>query len=333
MGQAEAVGTQGGQQGGLAGIAEGEGGVAGHHPAAPGKREGRRKPAQPPKQQNVRSAAAQSVAGHGHKQAAGGAAQAAHGNAEVGGPLAQAPLLAQADDHRAEQQHSRCGQRHRGRAQPVIPGAQHPGGRKIQGRALVWAALAAGQRRFGGRVLQKEASGGAHGKAQPGQPPKAGPNARLPAHPPYKQREEGPGSPHCPTDEPGGQALFISVPLLGAAHHGRVEKGRAQSNRQAEPQAEQPSRPAGHKARRRHAEGKQGGAPKPGGAGAFCVLQVAAENTAHPEPGDGQAEHGAHVGPAQVVFGHDRAAEYAPGGRNAGENLDGGPGCQNQPPV
>ena len=243
----------------------------------------------------------------------------------MGGAFREAPLLAQLHDDRAEQQHRRAGQGRGQEHQPVLARFQH-----LSGPQVFAAAFGGG----GGalrRVFQQGAGRRAHRQHQTSQHPKTAPNAPPPAQRAHQNGEHRPRKAHRPADDPGGQALLAGIPLLGAAHHRRIEEGAAQPHRQGKAQIKEPGPPRRDKARAGQARRQQRRARKARGPGARPVLQKAAQHTPQPEGADGEAEHEAGRSLVKTVLGPHRALKHAPGGGHAGEDLDGGSRRQDGP--
>ena len=244
----------------------------------------------------------------------------------MGGALREAPLLPQLHDDGAEQQHRRAGQGGGQEQKPVLPGFEH-----LHGGEVPPGAFRRGRGVFG--VFQQGAARRAHRQHQAAQHPKADPDAPPPAQKAYQEGERRTGEPHRPADDAGGEALFLGVPLLGAAHHRRIEEGTAQPHRQREGQIEQARPPRRHEAHGKKARRQQRRARKARDAGARFVLQKAPQHAPEAEGPDGEAEHKAGRPLVKAVFRPHRPLEHAPSGGHPGQYLDGGPRRQDGPAV
>ena len=323
MGQAEQVGGKGGQHRRQSRIAEGETGVGCNHPPALRKGEARRQPRRQGEQQQVGGAAADFVAEQGHQQPARGAAHAAQHHRPHRLALFQPPLHPQPEDDGAEQQHRRGGKANRCGAQPVLPGPEHLAG------GVVGALLPGGSLLGLGRVAQQGRPRQAHRQGRAPQGPEGPPDPPQGGQQPHHHRQKGPRQPGGGPDDAGGKALFPLVPLLDAGLDGRVQKGGAQPRRDAEAPGQGPAPVPRQQGRPQNQPPfQQGGAPEGGAAGAVLVLQKAPDDAPHPI-GRNQNAEGQGGGPLlQGVFLHHRLLEHTPGGGQAGEQLDAGPGGQ-----
>ena len=214
-------------------------------------------------------------------------------------------------------------------------GAEHLQRGQIQRRSRFAFALLFRLRLFGRRVHQQHAAPKADRQRQRPQRPESPPDA---LHRPEalerrsdKDGQERTGKSHRPADDAGGEALPALVPLLGAGLDGRVQERRAQPRRDAEHPKEKAALLPRQKGRRKEPAAEQGCAPERRAAGAFPVLQKAADDAPDAEGRDQNAK--GIPGPlfAQAVLLHHRLLEHAPRCGQTRQHLNGRSCRQNGP--